>query len=50
MKTKKQLPFILMLAALASFAGGGGHAFAEQRTWTLDADFDQGTLINRPLA
>jgi hypothetical protein len=25
---------------------GGGDAFADERTWTLDADFDQGTLIN----
>ncbi len=43
MKRRKKLSFTLMLAALSSFAG---QAFAEQRTWTLDADFDQGTLIN----
>ncbi len=43
MKRRKKLSFTLMLAALSSFAG---QAIAEQRTWTLDADFDQGTLIN----
>jgi DNA-binding beta-propeller fold protein YncE len=44
MKRRKKLSFTLMLAALSSFAGE--YAFAEQRTWTLDADFDEGTLVN----
>ncbi len=45
MKRRKELSFTLMLAALSSFAGEG-QAFADQHTWTLDADFDEGTLVN----
>ncbi|MGR0482405.1 MAG: Vgb family protein [Candidatus Electronema sp. V4] len=37
------MSFTLMLAALSSFAG---QAIADQRTWTLDADFDEGTIVN----
>lgn len=43
-RKRKKLPFTLMLAALACMTSTG--AFADERTFTLDADFDQGTLIN----
>ncbi len=42
---RKKLPFTLMLAALASMTHVGT-AFADERTWTLDADFDEGTIVN----
>jgi hypothetical protein len=45
MKTRKKLPFTLMLAA-AILPGIGKNALAEERTFTLDADFDEGTIVN----
>lgn len=45
---KKRYDAAVLLLATACLPGfiGGGEAFADERTWTLDADFDQGTLIN----
>jgi hypothetical protein len=45
MKKQKKLPFTLMLAA-ACLPIGGGEALADERTFTLDADFDEGTIVN----
>ncbi|MGR0482376.1 MAG: Vgb family protein [Candidatus Electronema sp. V4] len=39
------MSFTLMLAALACMTHVGT-ASAEERTWTLDADFDEGTIVN----
>ena len=43
---KKSYPFSALLLAASCLSGFSDPAAAEERTWTLDADFDEGTTVN----
>ncbi|MDM8554844.1 hypothetical protein QUF75_08955 [Desulfococcaceae bacterium HSG7] len=46
LRTTFQITLTVLGMAMLIFSGIGERAFAEQKIWTLDADFDEGTLIN----